>query len=282
MSQELRRQEPLPGSVGNATTPEIALSEEDCAALRQAVRALEEPSYVARLSALAGRPIELLGQALPQVASDMISKATQAALTRALRYALRTIPKEGRDPETRAHKALAILSGAMGGALGVSAVLVELPISTTIMLRSIARIAQSEGEDLEHPETALACVQVFALGGHSGSDNLHEAGYFAVRADGEVRHPRPAADGRARGRWRERFGHCAPAGQIGSRFGVVVSQKVAAQAVPVLGAIGGAAVNAAFIDHFQTLARGHFIVRRLERTYGKGTVRRAYDRTRVG
>ena len=85
---------------------------------------------MARLSALAGRPIELLGQALPQVASDMISKATQAALTRALRYALRTIPKEGRDPETRVHKALAILSGAMGGALGVSAVLVELPIST--------------------------------------------------------------------------------------------------------------------------------------------------------
>ena len=69
--------------------------------------------------------------------------------------------------------------------------------------------------------------------------------------------------------------------QIGSRFGVVVSQKVAAQAVPVVGAIGGAAVNAAFVDHFQTLARGHFIVRRLERTYGKGTVRRAYDQTRV-
>ena len=55
------------GAAGNAATPEIALSEEDRAALRQAVRALEGPSYVARLSALAGRPIELLGQALPQV-----------------------------------------------------------------------------------------------------------------------------------------------------------------------------------------------------------------------
>jgi len=48
----------------------------------------------------------------------------------------------------------------MGGALGISAVLVELPISTTIMLRAIARIAQSEGEDLRDPETALACRQV--------------------------------------------------------------------------------------------------------------------------
>jgi hypothetical protein len=70
-------------------------------------------------------------------------------------------------------------------------------------------------------------------------------------------------------------------GQIGSRFGIVVSQKVAAQAVPVLGALGGAAVNAAFIDHFQMLAQGHFTVRRLERTYGPGTVRRAYDRIRA-
>lgn len=52
------------------------------------------------------------------------------------------------------------------------------------------------------------------------------------------------------------------------------------QAVPIVGAIGGAAVNAAFVDHFQTLARGHFTVRRLERTYGKATVRREYERIR--
>jgi hypothetical protein len=209
----------------------------------------------------------------------VISKATQAALTRALRYALRTIPKEGRNPETRVHKALAVLSGAMGGALGLSA---ELPISTTIMLRSIARIAQSEGEDLQDPETALACLQVFALGERSGSDNLHEAGYFAVRAAmaKSVTHALQQMAGRGV------IDESASAivrllAQIGSRFGMVVSQKVAAQAVPVPGAIGGAAINVAFVDHFQGLARGHFVVRRLERAYGKGTVRRAYDRIRT-
>ena len=68
--------------------------------------------------------------------------------------------------------------------------------------------------------------------------------------------------------------------QIASRFGVVVSQKVAAQAVPLLGALSGAVVNSVFIDHFQTLAWGHFTVRRLERLYGKGTVRLAYDQIR--
>jgi hypothetical protein len=281
MSQELHPQAQSPMTTGRGAPPEIVLSDKDREALRQAVLALEGPSYVARLSALAGRPIELLGQALPKVASDLVSKATQAALTRALRYALRTIPKEGRDPETRVHKALAVLSGAMGGALGVSAVLVELPVSTSIMLRSIARIAQSEGEDLEDPETALACLEVFALGGHYASDNLHEAGYFAVRAAMARSITRALRQITGRGIVDESASAVVRLlAQLGSRFGMVVSQKVAAQAVPVLGAIGGAAVNVAFVDHFQTLAGGHFTVRRLERTYGKGTVRRAYDQIR--
>jgi hypothetical protein len=64
--------------------------------------------------------------------------------------------------------------------------------------------------------------------------------------------------------------------QIASRFGVVVTQKLAAQAVPIIGALGGAAVNYAFIDHFQEIARAHFTVRRLERRYGKDAVRTAY------
>jgi EcsC protein family len=57
-------------------------------------------------------------------------------------------------------------------------------------------------------------------------------------------------------------------------FGVVVTQKLAAQAIPLVGALGGAAVNYAFIEHFQDMARGHFIVRRLERAYGKEVVQR--------
>ena len=68
--------------------------------------------------------------------------------------------------------------------------------------------------------------------------------------------------------------------QIAARFGVVVSEKVAAQAAPVIGAIGGAAVNAAFAEHFQTLARGHFIVRRLEREHGASLVAFEYRRLR--
>ena len=42
--------------------------------------------------------------------------------------------------------------------------------------------------------------------------------------------------------------------------------------------LGGAAVNYAFIEHFQEVAPGHFTVRRLERVYGKNLVRAEYER----
>ena len=64
---------------------------------------------------------------------------------------------------------------------------------------------------------------------------------------------------------------------IASRFGVVVSEQAAAKAVPVVGAAGGAVINVLFMDHFQDMARGHFIVRRLESKYGSEIVRRAYE-----
>jgi hypothetical protein len=252
------------------------MSEVDRDALRRAVIALERPSLAARLANLVGKPLEVLGHALPAAVSDVVSSAAQAALKASLRVALTTLPKE-RGPSPRAlHTALAAASGA----LGLATLPVELPVSTTLMLRAIAEIAREEGEDLADPEAALACVQVFALGGRSDADNLAESGYFAVRSALAKSVTEAARFVTERG-----IAEGAPAfvrlvAQIASRFGVVVSQKVAAQAVPVVGAIGGAAVNAAFMDHFRGIARGHFTVRRLERAYGKAPVHLAYDEIR--
>jgi hypothetical protein len=69
--------------------------------------------------------------------------------------------------------------------------------------------------------------------------------------------------------------------QVASRFGVAVSEKAAAQALPLVGALGGAAVNLLFMDHFQKMAQGHFTVRRLERRYGVEAVREEYERLRA-
>jgi EcsC protein family len=255
------------------------MTPEDLATLRSAVQSLEHPGLAARLTNMVGKPIELIGRALPASASQAVATATSKALEVALAVALRTMQRAPHAGSRRFHRALATVSGAAGGAFGLAALPIELPVSTVIMLRSIAEIARSEGEDLSDPEAALSCVQVFALGGRPGSDDASESGYFAVRgmlAKSVTQAARFIAE---RGVVEEgapilvRF-----TTQVASRFGLVVTQKLAAQAVPVVGALGGAAVNYAFIEHFQEVARGHFAVRRLERAYGKSLVRAEYER----
>jgi hypothetical protein len=249
--------------------------------LRQAVACLEGASFAQRLTGAVGRPVGMLSRAMPPSARRVIAHVSETALRGALRLALRTLDLNdvSAKPANRAHKLAAAASGAVGGALGLAALPLELPISTTILLRSIAEIAREEGEDLSVPEAAFACVEVFALGGQRDGEAAFESGYFAVRAalaksvtdsarfvaaQGVAALPAPVV--------------ARLISQIAARFGVVVSEKVAAQAAPILGAIGGAAVNAAFADHFQILARGHFIVRRLERRHGAGVVAFEYQR----
>jgi hypothetical protein len=65
--------------------------------------------------------------------------------------------------------------------------------------------------------------------------------------------------------------------KIAARFSIPVSEKAAAQSVPVIGAFGGALINTMFIDHFQDISEGHFTVRQLERKYGFEAVKEAYE-----
>jgi hypothetical protein len=156
---------------------------------------------------------------------------------------------------------------------------IELPISTTIMFRSIADVARSEGEAIKELETKLACLEVFALGGQTRSDDATETGYFAVRAVLTKTVSEAAEYIAEKGMIKQG----APVlvkfiNAVAARFGIVVSEKVVAQAIPLIGAAGGAVINAIFIDHFQDIARGHFIVRRLERSYGKELIREEYEK----
>src|SRR6516225_160622 len=265
----------LPGRELSAAS----FSDSDREALAAAVRRLESPSLAGRFAALAGKPVGLVQWALPATASTAVAKVAKQALERALDVALFSMQNRRFIGGRKLHSGLACTSGAIGGAFGFAALAVELPVSTTIMLRAIAAIAQEEGEDLTDPRTGLACLEVFALGSPTADEMGVEADYFAARAmlaRGLVEIADFAIDKGA-------IGESAPflarfLTQIASRFGVVVSQKVAAQAVAVVGAVGGAAVNLAFIEHFQDLARGHFTVRRLERVYGIDAVRGEYDR----
>jgi hypothetical protein len=207
-----------------------------------------------------------------------VHHVTRSALDRALRVAVSTMGGE-RDAGSsdKLHKLATAASGAMGGLFGLGGLAVELPVTTVIMLRSIADIARSEGQDVSELNVRMACLEVFALGGSGPSDDAAETGYYAVRAalakafSDAAQHI--AEKGLTRGG--------APAvvrlvEKIATRFGIVVEEKVALGAVPVVSALSGSLINTVFMEHFQNKARGHFIVRRLERKHGPEVVRAAY------
>lgn len=256
----------------------VTITDAELMELKAAKLLLESPGLAAKISSFVGTPIEKGFALLPKQWNTVINEATRKAIETALAVALRTM--DVGQPSAASnwwHKLAAGASGAAGGAFGLAALSVELPVSTTIMLRSIADIARSEGEDLKAADAQLECVQVLALGGNSKSDDGSEIGYFAARAAMAKAVSEAAAHLAAAGVTQSG----APAlvrliAQVAARFSIVVSEKAAAQAVPVVGAIGGAIINTLFIDHFQDMARGHFIVRRLERTHGVAKVKRLY------
>jgi hypothetical protein len=257
----------------------MSLTSEDLEQLRYAKALLENPSLAAKIANALGAPIEKSLQLLPASASEIVNHSAKTALDRALQLAVTSLGHSAPRPSSNIlHKIFVAGTGAGGGAFGLAGLPVELPISTVAMLRSIADIARSEGELITSPESKLACIEVFALGGRSGSDDATEAGYFAVRAALQ----RVISDAVQYIVERGVPQRGAPTilrliTQVASRFGIVVSQKVAAQAVPVIGAAGGAVINVLFIDHYQAMARGHFTVRRLERKYDPETVKEAYE-----
>jgi hypothetical protein len=257
----------------------MSIAKDDLDDLRYAKTLLENPSLAARISNLLGTPIEKGFEFLPAKWKGIVQKATEKSLEKALNFAVQTMNDRTRAASSeKTHKILVLATGAGGGSFGLPALTIELPVTTTIMLRSIADIARSEGEQIGLLETKIACLEVFALGGTSKSDDGTETGYFFVRA-ALARTISDATKYIAQiGLAREG----SPAlvkfiSTLAARFGIIVSEKAAAQAVPLIGAAGGALINTIFIDHFQNMARGHFIIRRLERLYDQGIIRQEYD-----
>ena len=258
-------------------------SEEDLRALFEAKRQLEHPGLTARITALIGRPVETGFKMLPAKWHKTIGSATQTALLKGLEYSLMTMRRPAAHKSRDwLHKAFAVGSGAAGGALGIAALPVELPLSTCVILRSIADIARSEEHDVSQIEVKLACLEVFALGGKTSADDASESAYWVVRG-ALSKYITEAANHLAGKGLTDRS---APAllrlvGQIASRFGVVVSEQAAAIAIPIIGAATGGAINYLFMDHFQSMARGHFVVKRLEKKYGTELVKKTYDQLAI-
>jgi hypothetical protein len=256
----------------------MTFQQKDLNDLKKAKMLLENPGIAAKITNLLATPIEKGFALLPDNWNVKVGEVTQAALSKAVHAAVFTMKDApGEEASNIWHKIAVATTGGIGGFFGLPALAVELPISTTIMLRSIADIARSEGETISKIASKIACIEVFALGGQSKSDDASKSGYFAIRA-ALARSVTKAAEYIAQKGLAEEG---APAlvrliTQIAERFSIQVSEKAAAQAIPAIGAAGGVLINTLFIDHFQDMARGHFIVRRLEKKYGKEIVEATY------
>ncbi|TAL84596.1 MAG: EcsC family protein [Candidimonas sp.] len=263
---------------------------QEMADLGKAVRLLEEPGVGIKIANYVGKPLALGVNRLPHNWQRKIADYTKRSLLKVTDVAIFTMDAQKIQKASwdSSHKIAATLTGAAGGVFGLAGLAVELPISTTVMLRSIADIARSEGEDLSSPESRLACIEVFALGGRSKDDDAVESAYFMVRT-ALSQTLAAAADYIAAAKVGELAGKAAAAPLVGrfiekvaTRFSSQVADKVLAQAIPVLGALMGGGVNYVFIDHFQDMARGHFIVRCLEKRYGQALVQEHYQEIFAG
>ena len=259
---------------------ELKFSDCDLKDLREAKTKLEYPSLTAKIADLVGRPIESGIKLLPKNWNQKVGEATQAALLKGLDFAIRTMGsrRETRDARNWLHKLIVASSGVAAGAVGPYSLIVELPFSTCVILRSIADIARSEGHDISLVQTKLACLEVLALGGKSPKDDSVETGYWTVRATLATTVSEAASHLAQKGLTEKGAPPLARlVAAIASRFSSVVTEEAAAKAIPVVGAISGGAVNYLFMNHFQQMARGHFVVKRLEKVYGRLLVEKTYN-----
>ena len=251
----------------------------DLTDLYKAHHILENPSFAMRLASVVGSPVELGVKMLPDGISQKIHQITTLSVEKTFNVAVLTLPKKRLRPlPHRLYTGTAIGMGALGGLAGLPSLAVELPITTTLLLRAIADVAQQEGEQLDDIESRLACMEVFALGGISKEDDAAETGYYGVRFGLSTLFNQATQYISVHGMSQKG----APVlvsliSSISSRFGAVISQKTALQMLPIAGAVGGAAVNGLFMEHFKEMAQGHFTMRRLEKKYGQDMVHTLYN-----
>ena len=161
------------------------LSDQELCDLRQARLLLEQPTLAMRMTQHLGRLVERVMEAMPRIIRATIETSSVVALRQATRVATWTLNKKQVRPSSEGfHQVALLVSGGMGGTLGLATLIWELPLSTTLMLRSIADIARSEGHSLRSPETLTSCLEVFAMeGGRKATPNSRiTTGPFDLRS----------------------------------------------------------------------------------------------------
>lgn len=194
---------------------------------------------------LLGAQADGLVEGLPGPVKDRLEGATEVALKQAMKAAngSRRVIRPGQP--TWLQTALATSMGAAGGIGGVGTALAELPLTTTVLLRTIQDVAEELEFDPAAENVQFDCIQVFAAAGPLSHDDNADLGFLGARM------------ALSSGGIQKLMAVVAP------RLAAVFGQKIAAQAVPVLGAAAGAATNYAFINYYREMAHVHFGLRKL-------------------
>ena len=248
----------------------LALEVEDRARLWRAAQILaEERGLIVTVTAALGGLLGKAGESASDAADKMfgqgwrekVNDVSLAALRSAYDVGTAGLDTDGeRDPWTWFHKIVVSVTGFTTGLVGLPGAVADLPITTSLIMRSVAEIARAEGEDISDPNTRMGCIEVFAFGGPEADDDGAEVGYWATRAG--LSHATVELAIRT----------------VAARFSTVVSEKMMAQAVPVAGGIAAAVLNYSFMNFYQQMARVHFAIRAVERKYGgDGPVRPCFD-----
>jgi len=271
MPDLFRRSKPAPDFSGNACESH---SPEDQQRLWEAAQRLVHARGLAiRLTAWlsqhlrgAADGLEAMGQRVFGMAWESVQararEAVEDVLLKAHDLATIGLGAHGeKDSWMWMNRMAATASGAATGFAGLPGLLIDIPVTTSLMLRSIAEIARDHGEDIASDEGKRACLEVLAQGGPKTEGDDAEIGYWTTRAA------------------LSRLPMEVLARTVATRFGVVLSEKLIAQMVPVAGAVAGGGLNWIFMGYYQDMARVHFTIREIERRTGdKDGVRVCFDR----
>jgi hypothetical protein len=209
------------------------------------------------MNRLGGRIEDRLGGLPPEVRAR-IDSVTRSALEKA--YHLAASGRHAPDLGPRGPMALAALTGAAGGAGGLATSIAELPVTIAVILHAIRRAAAEEGFDPDDPAIRLEALRVFAAGSPLATDDGVNTGFLGARM---------VVTGPALQR--------VLAG-VAPRLATALGQKLMAQAVPVLGAVAGAGLNAAFLGNYREVAHVRFGLLRLCERHGAERVIAAFGK----
>ena len=271
----------------------VQIPAEEMAFIQEAAKYLESPSFLMRIADFVGEPLQKIGNA---IVPAKVAEYGNEALNKVMTIAISTIPNNQPESEVEKgylesgwsglwHRVAVTVTGGIAGAFGLPGLAIELPVTTGILFRSIASIAGEYGENLASSEVRMECLSVFCHGGPGASDDAMESSYLTSRLAMAALIEKSATF--ITGKSAEAVSEAIAKGtaptlvnlmnKIMSQFNIAVSQKYIAQSLPLISIASGAAINNAFAGHFNSVAKYHFGIRKLERKYGQDIVFEAYN-----